>query len=71
MGKTLAVSGGSDGSDTETCVDQELCFINHFRLDFEPKTSSDFVDNLDLLDTIEETITDLKVTQSCHPINLR
>ena len=37
----------------------------HFlRLDFEPKTSSDFVDNLDLLDTIENTITDLKVSCS-------
>ena len=32
------------------------------RLDFEPKTSSDFVDNLDLLDTIEDTIKDLKVS---------
>ena len=45
-----------------------MCRNNHissnylfFRLDFEPKTSSDFVDNLDLLDTIEDTITDLKV----------
>ena len=46
-----------------------MCRNNHissnylfFRLDFEPKTSSDFVDNLDLLDTIEDTITDLKVS---------
>ena len=36
--------------------------IHFLRLDFEPKTSSDFVDNLDLLDTIEDTITDLKVS---------
>ena len=36
------------------------CHKNKTRLDFEPKTSSDFVDNLDLLDTIEDTIKDLK-----------
>ena len=36
------------------------CHKNKTRLDFEPKTSSDFVDNLDLLNTIEDTITDLK-----------
>ena len=36
------------------------CHTNKTRLDFEPKTSSDFVDNLDLLNTIEENIKDLK-----------
>ena len=36
------------------------CHKNKTRLDFEPKTSSDFVDNLDLLNTIEGTIKDLK-----------
>ena len=36
------------------------CHKNKTRLDFEPKTSSDFVDNLDLLNTIEGTVKDLK-----------
>ena len=36
------------------------CHKNKTRLDFEPKTSSDFVDNLDLLNTIEGTVIDLK-----------
>ena len=39
-----------------------LFILLFIRLDFEPKTSSDFVDNLDLLDTIEDTIKDLKVS---------
>ena len=36
------------------------CQKNKTRLDFEPKTSSDFVDNLDLLHSIEDIIKDLK-----------
>ena len=36
------------------------CHKNKTRLDFEPKTSSDFVDNLDLMDTIEAIIKDLR-----------
>jgi hypothetical protein len=42
--------------------------VKAIRLDFEPKTSSDFVDNLDLLDTIEDTIKDLKVLRLCSMV---
>ena len=36
------------------------CHKNKTRLDFEPKTSSDFVDNIELLNTIEDTISCLR-----------
>ena len=36
------------------------CQKNKTQLDFEPKTSHDFVENLELLDNMEHTIKDLK-----------